>query len=186
MGWHNAITSIGAAKAARIVELLRMHQDPIGMRVGAHAVRPISEVGTPELALVVAQATALVPLEKLAVPAAVSGAVGRYWAPQDQCLLSASTDCKPIQAGLASKHVSPSDSGAFTATQRSYRREAERLLLWAVLERRTAPSSLTVEDARAFLDFLVAPPTQWCSPAGAHAKRWSPLWRPLDGLLSAA
>ena len=33
------------------------------------------------------------------------------------------------------------------ATQRTYRKEAERLILWAIVERGRALSSLTTEDA---------------------------------------
>ncbi|WP_302059383.1 hypothetical protein, partial [Paraburkholderia sp. CNPSo 3274] len=42
-------------------------------------------------------------------------------------------------------------------TARAYGREAERLLLWAVVERRLPLSSLTAEDATAFRTFLRRP-----------------------------
>ncbi|MEJ8850020.1 tyrosine-type recombinase/integrase [Variovorax rhizosphaerae] len=72
--------------------------------------------------------------------------------------------------------------GNLSATQRAYRKEAERLLLWAVLERKKALSSLTLEDATAYREFLADPPTGWCGPR--HHQRWSPLWRPLEGRLN--
>lgn len=48
--------------------------------------------------------------------------------------------------------------------QRAYRREAERLLLWAIVERSKALSSLTREDATAYRAFLRHP----SSRAGSH------------------
>ncbi|MGQ3179798.1 MAG: hypothetical protein ACT6SC_19585, partial [Blastomonas fulva] len=69
-----------------------------------------------------------------------------------------------------------------SATQRSYRKEAERLLLWATLERGKPLSSLTADDVGAYADFLVSPPAAWCGPR--HHQRWSPMWRPFEGALS--
>lgn len=75
---------------------------------------------------------------------------------------------------------------ALSHTQRSYRKEAERLLLWAVLERRKPLSSLTAEDCTAYRDFLADPQprSRWCGPRARQ--RWSPLWRPFEGPLSPA
>lgn len=75
---------------------------------------------------------------------------------------------------------------ALSHTQRSYRKEAERLLLWAILERRKPLSSLTAEDCTAYRDFLADPQprSRWCGPRARQ--RWSPLWRPFEGPLSPA
>ena len=70
----------------------------------------------------------------------------------------------------------PTGQGELTSTQRSYRREAERLLLWAVLERGKALSSLSGEDATDYRAFLAHPPVDWCGPR--HHQRRSPIWRP--------
>jgi site-specific recombinase XerD len=69
------------------------------------------------------------------------------------------------------------------ATQRSYRKEAERLILWAIVERRKALSSLTTEDAVAYRAFLrhPSPRARW---VGTTAVRSSPEWRPFAGALS--
>ena len=105
----------------------------------------------------------------------------RYRAPHDKCLLMATNDHEAIGAWLASKK--PGDvEGELSATQRSYRKEAERLLLWAVLEKGKALSSLSVEDATAYRSFLANPPPAWCGPR--HHQRWSPMWRPLEGPLT--
>nr|HPG81591.1 tyrosine-type recombinase/integrase [Piscinibacter sp.] len=69
-------------------------------------------------------------------------------------------------------------------TQRAYRKEAERLILWAIVERGRALSSLTTEDAIAYRAFLrhPGPRARW---VGAPQPRSSPAWRPFAGDLSA-
>ena len=121
------------------------------------------------------------PFEKFLLPAEVDGSDGRFRAPLHQCLLEAKNDYEAIAAWLATKH-DPNGTGK-TATHRAYRKEAERLLLWAILEHGKPLSSLTVEDVNAFKWFLAAPPARWCGPR--HHQRWSPLWRPLEGPLSS-
>jgi hypothetical protein len=44
--------------------------------------------------------------------------------------------------------------------QRAYRREAERLVLWAIVERGKALSSLTTEDATRLSCFRASPHTE--------------------------
>ncbi|MDM0035752.1 hypothetical protein QTI33_26710 [Variovorax sp. J22P271] len=117
--------------------------------------------------------TGLVPLEKLRVPPALDGRAGRSRLPQAQCLLDAEDD----RASLVRRRDVP-------ATQRTCRKEAERLLLWSILERSKTFSSLGVDDAAAYLGFLADPPSHWCGRR--HHQRWSPLWRPLKGSLSRA
>ena len=102
----------------------------------------------------VAPATAIRPLEKFIVPAELDGSSGLYRRPQTQCLLKATNDYQAILAWLRSKHgLTPvqlaqlkarrrqRDSGieqgldwlqAMSNTQRAYRKEAERFLLWAI------------------------------------------------------
>ncbi|SCK08998.1 Site-specific recombinase XerD [Variovorax sp. HW608] len=190
--WWTGVQGVGALKAERIVEWLRLHEGSIGLCIGAQALKARTQLAPAELARVVPLATALVPLEKFVVPSELSGREGRFRAAREQCLLEADNDYGAIAAWLNSKgRLGGADdvrAGAKggepeSATQRSYRKEAERLLLWAILERGKALSSLTVEDAMAFASFLQAPPEAWCGPR--HRQRWSPLWRPLEGPLSA-
>ena len=70
------------------------------------------------------------------------------------------------------------------ATQRAYRKEAERLLLWSVLERLTPLSSLSSTDVSAYIQFMATPSQAWCGPR--NSQRWSPQWRPFEGPLSEA
>lgn len=70
------------------------------------------------------------------------------------------------------------------ATKDSYTRSVERLVLWAIVERRCSLSSLNTLDFTAFRDFLRDPPAHWCSRL--PALRYSNDWRPLRGPMADA
>ena len=118
----------------------------------------------------------VVPWEQLRLPHEVDGSQGQFRAPRETCVLTADNDYEAIQAWL-SLHESP-------ATQRSYRKEAERLILWAIVERGRPLSSLTTEDAIAYRSFLrrPTPRERWVGPA---RPRTSVEWRPFTDGLSA-
>ena len=119
------------------------------------------------------------PLERLRVPEALDGRAGVNRAGSDVvCQLAASNDMEAVRAWLAEFHDSPQ-------TLRNYRKEAERLLLWALLERDKALSSLTREDCLLYETFLADPQPRerWC---GQKAPRFSPRWRPFLGPLNPA
>jgi integrase len=180
--WWTSVPGVGELKAARILDWLHLYEPSIGVQIGSHVAVPRTQLQAAQLAEVVARATAIVPFEKFLLPAELDGSDGRFRAPLHQCLLEAKNDYDAIAAWLATKH-DPNGTGR-TATHRAYRKEAERLLLWAILENSKPLSSLTVEDVNAFKWFLAAPPARWCGPR--HHQRWSPLWRPLEGPLSSA
>jgi hypothetical protein len=176
------VPGVGELKGTRILDWLRLYEPSIGLRIGSHVAARRTELEPAQLDKVVAEATAIVPFEKFLLPAELDGSDGRFRAPLHQCLLEAKNDYEAIAAWLATKH-DPNRTGK-TATHRAYRKEAERLLLWAIVEQGKPLSSLTVEDVNAFKWFLAAPPARWCGPR--HHQRWSPLWRPLEGPLSSA
>lgn len=113
------------------------------------------------------------------MPEAFDGRTGQNRAgPDVVCQLAADNDMEAIQVWLAEFHDSPQ-------TQRNYRKEAERLLLWAVLERNKPLSSLSREDCLLYEAFLTDPQPRerWC---GQKAPRFSPRWRPFLGPLNPA
>jgi hypothetical protein len=118
----------------------------------------------------------IVPWERIVVPREIDGSMGAFRAPRATCTLSANNDYDAVHAWLA-LHESP-------ATERANRKEAERLILWAVVERGKALSSLTTEDAVAYRSFLrrPAPHTRWVGPS---RPRSSPDWKPFARSLSA-
>ena len=188
------------------------HERTPELQLGRHIALPRSKLYAHELNAVVAPASDIRPLEKFIVPAELDGTRGLYRRPQAQCLLKASNDYQAILAWIRSKHGLTPDqkirlqarrrqrkigdgSGveqgldwlqALSNTQRAYRKEAERFLLWAVTHKGKALSSMTNEDCIEYRDFLADPQprSRWCGDRGRE--RWSPLWRPFEGPLSTS
>jgi site-specific recombinase XerD len=158
--WWVDIDGLGAAGARRIEAFFAAHAD---LTDRARAL------------LVTTAPSDVVPWEKLVVPHEVDGSMGLHRAPRASCVLRANNDYEAVQAWL-SLHEAP-------ATQRAYRKEAERLILWAIVERGVALSSLATEDAVAYRAFLrqPSPRQRWVGPA---APRTSAEWRPFAGGLS--
>lgn len=120
----------------------------------------------------------LVTLDELPVPAELDGASGRNRSASPG-QLSARDDRSAVLAWLARYADSP-------ATLSSYRKEAERLLLWCWLQHGVALSSLTHEDLLTYQHFLADPqPTErWVMAPGQKPARSSLVWRPFAGPLS--
>ena len=74
------------------------------------------------------------------------------------------------------------------ATYANYRKEAERLMLWALHELKKPLSALDHNDLQRYQSFLADPQPQerWCMPAGKKLARQDPEWRPFVGPLSSA
>jgi site-specific recombinase XerD len=159
--WWTAIPGVGSASARQIEALFAAHPQLTESARALVVVDPPQDV---------------VPWERIVVPRDIDGSQGTLRAPRATCTLSADNDYDAVHAWLA-LHESQ-------ATQRAYRKEAERLILWAIVERGRALSSLTTEDAVAYRAFLrhPAPRTRWVGPP---RPRSSPEWKPFAGGLSA-
>ena len=159
--WWSGIAGLGPVGARHIEAFFAQHP---ALTERARALVTVNQVRE------------LVPWERLAVPKDVDGSTGTFRAPRASCALDATNDYQAVNAWL-SLHES-------LATQRAYRKEAERLILWAIMERGRALSSLTTEDAIAYRAFMrhPSPRARW---VGAPQPRSSPGWRPFAGDLSA-
>lgn len=125
---------------------------------------------------------AILPLEQLVVmshqlPESLLG----YWGknrldstPQ----IGANNDLEAIQSWLNEYKESPE-------TLRSYKREAERLILWCWQQQGRALSDLNRQDIADYQMFIADPQPRslWC---GEKCPRTSPNWKPFQGRLSAA
>lgn len=204
--WWTGIRAVGAGKAARILDWLRAHESSLGLSIGAHVRVKRSKLYAHELARIVPRATAIVPLEKFVVPTELDGAQGLYRAPQHLCLMKAKNDYEAVLTWIKAKHgLSPEQKAAIqrkrgidpaapegttawleylSHTQRAYRKEAERFILWAIVQHKKPLSSMTLDDCEAYRTFLAnpTPADRWCGPRGRE--KWSPLWRPFEGPLS--
>jgi site-specific recombinase XerD len=125
------------------------------------------------------------PLDTLVIPAALDGGDGTNRASGGTAQLAASNDLDAIRAWLARFADQP-------ATFDSYRKEAERLLLWSLVELGKPLSSLTHEDCLRYQHFLAdpQPAATWVANAGSGGGRKHPRgdarWRPFYGPLSPA
>ena len=180
--WHAQLPGVGRTRAQRLLLWLSDHQQAIGVQIHhriaqemiyaefspAASLLPETLGSTPEM-------FGLVPLESLAWPLDQLGDGGLFRSHRPNTL-KAHTDREAVQAWFATlSEKSP-------ATQDSYRRAVERLVLWALVERRSMLSSLATEDFIAFKAFLRAPPAHWCQKA--PVTKGSQDWRPLRGPLA--
>lgn len=206
MRWWAGIPAIGVTKAQRITDWLRANASSTGLILGRHVSVKRSTLNATNLAGVVPRATAIVPLEKLVLPPDLSGAHGCNRVPHHLCRIPAQNDVEAIFAWIQEKdtssrriatnqqHAEPmystsassKQSVVLSHTQRAYRKEGERFLLWAIVQQRKPLSSISEDDCYAYLAFLAdpVPARRWCAPRARE--RWSPLWRPFEGPLSPA
>ena len=159
--WWTEVPGLGATGARRVEAFLAAHAQ-LAPRTALPAAATPSD--------------AVVPWERLRAPQELDGSHGTFRAPAATCTLSAGDDRQAVQAWLLLHEAA--------ATRRAYRKEAERLMLWAIVERGRALSSLATEDALAYRDFLrrPLPAGRWVGPS---RPRGSAEWRPFAGGLSA-
>jgi len=100
---------------------------------------------------------------------------------QRAALMAAPTSSRPA---LCAAQLWPLRSRPLART--TYRREVERLILWAVLQLRKPLSSLTHEDLLAYERFLAdpQPAARWVLAGSKKLARGHPDWRPFAGPLS--
>ncbi|MBU6486195.1 MAG: site-specific integrase [Burkholderiales bacterium] len=174
--WWRAVPRIGVGRARRIVAWLRANEAALGEHV-APDVDEADPLRAPDSQIVEigGRDSGVVPLERMALAHPLSGANGTNRSPAF-CYVTARNDLEAIRAYLNKFRDQ-------AKTLRSYTKELERFLLWAVSVRGKPLSSLLVDDCEAYKDFLKAP-----SPAfvGPRAPRDTGRWRPFaDNALSA-
>jgi integrase len=119
------------------------------------------------------------PLELLAVSKDLDGSVGTNRALPQLANIDATQDSAAILRWLDNYTDTPS-------TFNSYRKEAERLLLWTLTELGQPLSSLTSEDLEVYGAFLQdpQPADRWVSLTRGKYPRSDARWRPFNGPLS--
>ena len=130
------------------------------------------------------------PLEFLTPPKALDGSSGTNRGDRQDCALNVNTDIEAIRLWLKAK-------GTNANTQAAYRREAERFLLWCLLEKRVALSSARLEECSEYLKWLemigretpenwqkswIYPQETWIGPK--NTPRESPDWKPFNSSLA--
>lgn len=121
----------------------------------------------------------IVPLDHLAVPAALAGAPGPRTGgglADEPARHGPRDDLQAIRQWLATHETAK-------ATHRAYGKEVERFYLWCLHVQGKPLASIGAEDGRAYRAFLADVPSAWINPA--PARRADPAWRPFRGPLGA-
>lgn len=186
--WWVSVPRLGEKGAARIVTWLRGYETSLGV-LPTQSLAPLRSLPLNTFTQARLHSTGIVPLEHFAAPADLDGSIG-----SNRCLgaprINATNDHQAISSWLATKSGNQN-------TQRAYQKEAERILLWAILERGKALSNLSVEDCAAYRDWLSMlgrteeqawtfrqTQSTWLGCKGVA--RHKQAWRPFDGALSAS
>lgn len=188
--WWEGIRAIGRAKAGRIEAHLsallpRLHsgQRKVQFNVlvnSAGVPLPSLPSGQPKVHHGVLIDAAGVPLllPRLAHP--LDGSAGTNRSPLPP-RLPASNDLQAIDIWLASVVGKPGEPGHNAITESTYRREAERWLMFCLFERKKAMSSADPEDCRAYMSFLNGVPAHWMSRRKAARLDVAGGWTPFRG-----
>ncbi|KWN65893.1 phage integrase family protein [Burkholderia stagnalis] len=178
--WYRAVPRLGAIGAQRITDFVAQHPDTLGY-LSPLAVTPRRQLaaGHPALQPVPGAGADVVPLEALRVPAALDGSAGLNRAPVPAHQAELATDLQAVHAWIAIR------GARSEATRRAYRREAERLLLWAIVVKGKPLSSLNTPDCAEYLDAFLRDPQPAARWIGrGRVERFDPAWRPFVGPLS--
>ena len=110
----------------------------------------------------------------------LSGTEGVNREKNQRCQIHANNDYEAIHCWLNEyRHKS--------TTYRTYQKEAERFLLWAIFQKEKPLSSLDRDDMEDYILFLddPQPKEKWCGKKhGRGCRRGDPAWRPFTGGLS--
>ena len=176
--WYASVARVGPKAARRIVDWLALHADSLRHTLSKRALTPRRRLSSGDPALVRPRQTGIVPIESLTVPGEMDGSAGTNRAGNRSLPCSLDTDLQAIDAWLATRQHSPH-------TARAYRREAERLLLWAINEKKKALSSLDAADCTGYIGTFLADPqpsARWVGRAKIERNHLE--WRPFVGGLS--
>jgi site-specific recombinase XerD len=177
--WYRRVDGFGPRRAYQVVAWLKAQSETVsfGLRDGIDEPksRRALRLGTPSGQLLRVSRYGLVPIERLTLPSSLLGLDGVYRSALPNSL-AATDDLQAITRWLRRYDEQPS-------TQRSYRKEVERFVLWCTSIQNKSMSSAGSLDCQAYRAFLQAVPT-WIH--SAPVERTDPLWRPFRGAPSAA
>jgi len=168
--WHKQFRTIGKCNASNIERWISAHSETLEISLNTSQLgqrRWLAIHSFPSLA----RTTGVVPMELLQVPVSLSGRLGSNRSPESDNEIAAGNDYDAISEWLETCNPG-------SRTWRSYRVHGERVLLWAILVKRKAVSSLTENDCTEYFEFLrdPQPATTWIGPHGVD--RWSAQWKP--------
>lgn len=166
-GWWRSIPRIGAGRAGAIMRWLHQWPDQLGeIDLG---LMHLPQADSFDLLPVLdpTRRREIAPLGTFQLPGWLSGTDGANRAPAF-CFISARNDLEAVNAYL-NRYKGQSH------TERSYRKELERFILWCALVACKPMSSLLVDDCELYKHFLVAPLPEF---RGKRTVKTSKRWRP--------
>lgn len=187
--WHSRIKGFGVQRAGQVVAWLQMQIDYLHMAIAPSALEPAAKGALKAQAL----AALMVPtapqfpqfghrslvqsgLSRIQNSPALAGGSGEFRSHMANTL-GAKNDLEAVNSWLGYYKDKPS-------TQRSYRKEVERFLLWCAQDLQKPLSSVTSPDCLQYREFLQAVPSTWIFPA--PVERSDPRWRAFRGQPAAA
>ncbi len=187
--WYSPIKGFGAQRAKQVLHWLTLEQDHLNLLVSASVHEPKSKrelrvasllpsVGQDSMAVKLFGAGTLVAsaIQRMQATPALAGGTGDFRSHMANTL-GAKNDPEAVSAWLSRYNEKPS-------TQRSYRKETERFLLWCAQELKKPLSSVNSPDCQKYRQFLQAVPTTWIQHR--PLKRTDPGWRAFRSQPSAA
>lgn len=169
--WHDFVPRYGAQRALELKNWLARWSINPAQGLATEAVRALVPSARPSLT---GTHVFLAPITPATWPEALRGQYGRFRHHVPNGLM-ASDDMEAVNAWFQSILRKSQ------ATQVAYKRAVERLILWAIHERKQPLSSLSKTDLIEFCEFLQAPPPHWVQAATATRNRRDESWRPLRG-----
>ncbi|WP_061177585.1 phage integrase family protein [Caballeronia pedi] len=179
--WYAVVPKLGPKGAQRVVDWLQLHAQALRHAVSPHALVPRRQWPAAEMTparrseIDERDALVIAPLEALRVPARLDGSKGSNRAGAGARF---DTDVRAISAWLDARSSSEH-------TRRAYRREAERLLLWALVEKDKPFSSLDAAECAEYIGTFLPNPQPAARWIAVHrGERCLTTWRPFAGPLS--
>jgi integrase len=174
------VPRLGPKGAQRITAWLALHAASLRCYLSPLATTPRRQLrpGHPVLARP-AVAGVIAPWEAIVVPAEFDGSAGLNRAPVPAHQAQLANDYLAIDAWIRVRGARSAD------TARAYRREGERLLLWAIFAKGKAFSSLNTLDCAEYLDVFLPDPQPAPTWVGrGRIERLEAGWKPFTGGLS--
>ncbi len=160
--WHRGFKRLGRVRATRLVQWLAAHESHLQMQLSGRVRAGLQSTGS-----------APVPLSPVRETVAVVS--GTFCSGVNT--MGATSDGQALQGWLGTLATKSAH------TVEAYRREVERLLVWAARERGKGLSSIDAVDAGHWLMFLTDPPAHWVN--ALPCRKTDEDWRPLRHGLSA-
>ena len=195
--WHGRVQGFGVQRAGQVLAWLRMQYESLNMSIAdsvsePKSLRALKQKAQSALSLYGSEArlTPSTPfsqlnqfsefgagtlvqigLGRMQASPALAGSTGEFRSHMANTL-GASNDLEAVNAWLAYYKDKAS-------TQRSYRKEVERFMLWCAQDLKKPLSSVTSPDCLKYREFLQAVPATWIHPA--PVSRTDPQWRAFRG-----